>query len=380
MKITDVCTHLLQFRLEHTMGSAAGLYETRDAMLVEVVTDTGLVGWGEAHGWPAAAGTVIDTTLRPMLLGRDSSDINVLWHEMYGKICCYGRKGIAVAAISAIDIALWDILGKDLGMPIYKLLGGGFRQEVEVYSMGLFYYPGETLRDLQLRAEELAKERGFRGVKIKIGVVPWQEDCQRVSAVREAIGKDALLMVDANRAFNASAAIAIGRELSRYDVFWFEEPVPPEDVEGYCAVKAALPMFIAGGECEFTRYGFRRLFDARAVDIVQPETCAAGGITECRRIADMAYTAGVFYVPHMHGSALALAAGLQLVAALPTPSSHLGIHPPQMELDTSANPLREELLVAPIEVSNGKVRVPHGPGLGVEIDRRTVKRYEVVDR
>lgn len=377
MKITDVRTHVLQYRLEHPIGSSYGFFETRQALLVEVVTDTGLVGWGEAHGWPAASAAVIDTALRPMILGRDPTDINVLWHEMYAKTRHYGQKGVAVAAISAIDIALWDILGKDLNLPLYKLLGGCFRAEVQAYATGLFYHLDETLEDLQRRAEELVEGYGFQGVKMKIGGVPLREDSRRVAAVREAIGPDTLLMVDANRAFNASAAILVGRELSRHDLFWFEEPVPPEDIEGYCAVKAALPMLIAGGECEFTRYGFRRLLDARAVDVVQPETCAAGGITECRRIADMAFASGIFYVPHMHGSALALAASLQLVAALPPVSVDTAPHPQLIELDTSPNPLREQLLVQPLQPSNGVLQVPCGPGLGIEINRTMVEQFEI---
>jgi D-galactarolactone cycloisomerase len=212
---------------------------------------------------------------------------------------------------------------------------------------------------------------------MKVGGAPWKEDLKRVETVRAAIGSDALLMVDANRAYNAAAAIAFGRHLADHDVFWFEEPVPPEDIEGYRAVKTALPLFIAGGECEFTQYGFRRLFDAQAVDIVQPEICIAGGISECRKIADQAYTAGVFYVPHMHGSALALAASLQLVASLAPVSSEFGITPPLIELDAMRNPLREDLLVTPLAATNGQLTVPAAPGLGVEVNMETVLRYQV---
>ena len=163
--------------------------------------------------------------------------------------------------------------------------------------------------------------------------------------------------------------------MQEYDLFWFEEPVPPEDIEGYCAVKAALPMFIAGGEAEYTRYGFRRIFQAQAVDVVQPEICAAGGLSECRKIADMAQTAGIFYVPHMHGSALALAANLQLIASLAPVSSPMGPTPPTVELDTMDNPLREELLVEPLAPVNGRLEIPTKPGLGVEVNREAVARF-----
>lgn len=377
MKIQNIRTHLLSYKLENPIASSFGVYEARQALLVEVETDHGLIGWGEAHGLPVAAAAVIEAALRPILLGRNANDISALWHEMYAKTRHYGQKGVVVAAISAIDIALWDILGKALGVPVYTLLGGAFRLEVESYAMGLFYHPGETLNSLQMRAEELVEQGGFGGVKMKVGAVPMREDLRRVAAVREAIGPDTLLMVDANRAYNASAAIIFGRELSRYDVFWFEEPVPPEDIDGYCEVKHALPMLIAGGECEYTYRGFRRLLASRAVDIIQPETCATGGLTECRRISDLAYAEGVFYVPHMHGSALALAVNLHLVAAMPPVSTEVGPHPPQIELDTSKNPLREELLVEPIEPQSGMLKVPEGPGLGIRVNEDVIKKHEI---
>jgi D-galactarolactone cycloisomerase len=241
--------------------------------------------------------------------------------------------------------------------------------------MGLFYHERETIDDLQKRAAGLVAE-GFRGVKMKVGGMAWKEDLERVAAVREAIGVETLLMVDANRAYNSAAAIEMGRRMILHNVFWFEEPVPPEDIEGYRAVRAALPMLIAGGECEYTRYGFHRLLQARAVDVVQPEICATGGLSECRKIADMAYTAGVFYVPHMHGSALALAANLQLVASMAPVSSEFGPKPPTVELDTLKNPLREELLVEPLIPLDGIFTIPMNPGLGVEVNRNVVARLE----
>lgn len=376
MKIEAVNTYLLNYPLEDPIGSSVGVYQERQALLVEIVTDDGIAGWGEASAWPPAARTVIESALKPMLLGRDPLDIAVLWHEMYIKSRHFGQKGVTLGAISGIDIALWDILGKAAGLPVHKLLGGAFRTSAQAYAMGLFYRPGETLEQLQERAANLVGS-GFRGVKMKIGGAPWKEDIARVRAVREAIGPDALLMVDANRAFNAAAAIALGRQLEEFDLFWFEEPVPPEDLEGYAAVKASLSTFVAGGECEFTSYGFRRLLDVGAIDILQPEICIAGGISECRKIADMAHTAGIFYVPHMHGSALALAASLQLVAALAPVSTAYGITPPLIELDTMRNPLREDLLVSPLEPAGGTLAVPTGPGLGIEINRETVARYSI---
>ena len=196
--------------------------------------------------------------------------------------------------------------------------------------------------------------------------------------MREAIGANVALMVDANHAYDAVAAIRLGRMIEPYDIGWFEEPVPPEDIAGHLAVKAALAIPIAGGECESTRYGFRNLLVARALDIVQPDTCAAGGLSECKKIADMAESFGVRYNPHVWGTGIAIAASLQLLAVLPphTPTSLAPIEP-LLEFDRTEHPLRQAVLKQPIEHGNGVVRVPDGPGLGIEIDREALARFAV---
>jgi D-galactarolactone cycloisomerase len=183
-------------------------------------------------------------------------------------------------------------------------------------------------------------------------------------------------MVDANHAYDAVAAIRLGRMIEPHDIGWFEEPVPPEDLAGYRAVKAALSIPIAGGECEFTRFGFRDLFVSSAVDIVQPDTCAAGGLSECKKIADMAEAFGVRYNPHVWGTGIAIAASLQLLAVLPaqTPPSLAPIEP-MLEFDRTEHPIRQAILKQPIEHVGGVVRIPDGPGLGIEIDREALARF-----
>ena len=183
-------------------------------------------------------------------------------------------------------------------------------------------------------------------------------------------------MVDANHAYDAVAAIRLGRRIEELDIGWFEEPVPPEDLAGYRDVKAALAIPVAGGECEFTRFGFRELLTSRAVDIVQPDTCAAGGLSECKKIADMAAAFGVRYNPHVWGTGVALAAALQLLAVLPshTPGSLAPVEP-MLELDRTEHPIRQALLRQPIEHAGGVVRVPEGPGLGIEVDRDALARF-----
>jgi D-galactarolactone cycloisomerase len=183
-------------------------------------------------------------------------------------------------------------------------------------------------------------------------------------------------MVDANHAYDSVAAIRLGRMIERYDIGWFEEPVPPEDVAGYCAVRAALSIPVAGGECEFTRFGFRDLLVSHALDIAQPDTCGAGGLSECKRIADMAEAFGVRYNPHVWGTGIAIAASLQLLAVLPphTPPSLKPIEP-MLEFDRTEHPIRQAILTKPIEHTSGVVRVPDGPGLGIDVDRKALARF-----
>jgi len=212
-------------------------------------------------------------------------------------------------------------------------------------------------------------------VKLKVGF-GIDEDAAMTHAVRDAIGDKALLMVDANHAYDVVAAIRLGRMIERHDISWFEEPVPPEDIAGYRAVKEAIAIPVAGGECEFTRFGFRDLLASRAVDIIQPDTCAAGGLSECRKIADMAEVFGVRYNPHVWGTGIAIAASLQLLAVLPshTPTS-LNPLEPMLEFDRTEHPIRQALLTQPIEHARGRVRVPEGPGLGIEIDRAALAKF-----
>jgi len=214
-------------------------------------------------------------------------------------------------------------------------------------------------------------------MKLKVGFGV-DEDALTTRAVREAIGSKVALMVDANHAFDAVAAIRLGRMIEQYDIGWFEEPVPPEDIAGYRAVKDAIAIPVAGGECEFTRFGFRDILASHAIDIIQPDTCAAGGLSECKKIADMAEAFGVRYNPHVWGTGIAIAASLQLLAVLPsqTPTSLAPLEP-MLEFDRTEHPIRQALLIQPIEHVRGVVRVPDAPGLGIEIDRKALARFKM---
>jgi len=195
--------------------------------------------------------------------------------------------------------------------------------------------------------------------------------------MRRAIGDATGIMVDANHAYDATGAIHLGRRIEGLDILWFEEPVPPEDLAGYRAVKAALEIPIAGGEAEFTRWGFRPLVMERLGDILQPDVCAAGGISECKKIADMANAFGVRVNPHVWGTGVALAASLQLIAPLPHTPPGLHAQEPLLEFDRSEHPIRMAVLAVPIEQHGGWVEIPQGPGLGIEIDRAALARFAV---
>ena len=374
MKITAVRTHVLEAKLSQPFAYSRAWYDTRMAMVVEIETDAGLVGWGECYG-PARMTSAVVKTIAPWLIGQDPLCTDVLWQDIYARLRDHGQKGVVIQGLSGIDIALWDLKGKHFGVPVHRLMGGARRTEVQAYATGLYRAKsGDPLRYLAEEATGYAAE-GFKAVKLKVGFGV-AEDAAVTRAVRAAIGPDVALMVDANHAFDAVAAIRLGRMIEEHDIGWYEEPVPPEDLAGYRAVKAALSIPIAGGECEFTRFGFRDLLVSRAVDIVQPDTCAAGGLSECKKIADMAEAFGVRYNPHVWGTGIAIAASLQLLAILPThtPTSLAPLEP-MLEFDRTEHPIRQALLTQPIEHSRGAVRVPDGPGLGIEIDRKALKRF-----
>jgi D-galactarolactone cycloisomerase len=374
MKITSVRTHILQAPLSQPFAYSRAWYDTRTAMIVEIETDNGLIGWGECYGPARITAAVVDS-VAPWLIGEDPLRTDHLWQMIYARLRDHGQKGVVIQGLSGIDIALWDIKGKHFGVPVHRLLGGPLRTEVKAYATGLYRRKqGDPRKYLAEEAAGYVAE-GFSAVKLKVGFGV-EEDAAMTHAVRDAIGDEVALMVDANHAYDAVAAIRLGRMIERHDIGWFEEPVPPEDIAGHLAVKAAISIPVAGGECEFTRFGFRGLLTAHAVDIVQPDTCAAGGISECKKIADMAEAFGVRYNPHVWGTAIAIAASLQLLAVLPshTPTSLSPIEP-MLEFDRTEHPIRQAILKQPIEHVRGVVRVPDGPGLGIEVDREALRRF-----
>ncbi len=373
MKIAAIETFDLACPLEQPFGWSQGWLDQRSTTLVKVTTDDGLVGWGEG-----AAASLIDGLLAPLLIGQDPMDRAGLWERMFHALYNGNNAvGLAGSALSALDIALWDLAGKATGLPVCALLGGKVRDKVAVYATGLYYTEGE-FPDRLLDEARGYVAAGFKGMKTKVGGLSIAEDVARVRALRDAIGPDIHLMVDANEAYNATTAIRLGQQLADLDLVWFEEPVNAQDLDAYLEVKAALPMAIAGGENLRTRYEFKPYLTRRAYDIVQPDIMHCGGITEMQRICAMANACGIQVNPHVWGSPVMIAATLHLAATLPPCPPARNAQPymqePVMEFDRTPSAIRQELCAVPFDQEDSFVRVPTGPGLGIEVDEGVVER------
>jgi L-alanine-DL-glutamate epimerase-like enolase superfamily enzyme len=389
MIITSVTTTSLRYRRETPMADALNFIPERQSLLVHVHTDEGLTGVGESayFGGPIdSTRTVIEAELTPLLIGEDATAVERIWSKMFHRSMQHGRRGLLLAAMSGIDIALWDIKGKLLNAPIYELLGT-YRTCLPAYASGGFYMSGQSPEVLADEAQSYI-ERGFKGVKIKVGRSPsvplnplaliddgfcfhtFSEDMERVRAVRDRIGSEFQLMVDANSGWDVGTALRALRILSELNVTWLEEPLFPEDVAGSARLVEAGLVPIAGYETVQSRFGFADLVNGRAVDIVQPDVTWSGGITECRRIAAFASCHNLACVPHSFGSAIALAANAHLLASLPN-----GLI---LEVDQTPNALRDELLEQTLRVKpDGHITVPSGPGLGVQLNEDTIARYRI---
>ena len=387
MKIADIRTIALAYKCDPPYASASGVQARRGALLVEVECDDGIVGIGEAGPGGGSTATCIEKDLKPLLVGEDPLMIEGLWQKMFIRTRQYGRRGIAMNAISGIDIALWDIAGKVARLPVYKLLGAA-RDRVEAYASGGFYQEGKGIDALAGEAEGY-RARGFKGMKMKIGRNPstgthlrqWignagfcevdpSEDIARVAAVRKALGREAKLMVDVNCAWSPDFAIAMGRAMEPYNLYWIEEPVATDDIDGSARVADALAAPIAGYETELGLYGFRELITRGAVDIVQPDIAWTGGFSEGKRNAAFAQAHHRMVAPHSFGSAVLLMASLHYAASIPN-----GL---VLEWDQNPNALRSELLKEALRLQgDSTVKVPDRPGLGIELDRSAIDKYRV---
>lgn len=355
-------------------GSARGTVEQRTSTLVRVESTTGTVGWGEAFGPPRTLATLVSELLSDVVVGMDPFEVESLCERNYAGLYHFGSSGLIQSAISGIDVALWDLLGRELGRPVAQLLGGFERTSVTPYASTM--YVTDWGEDPAAPVEQAAAE-GFTAAKIKIGRNA-EDDVERVRTAREVLGEDATLMVDFNGNYRPEQAIRVARELEPFDVYWLEEPVPPENHSGYRQVSEAVDVPVAAGEAAYARFDFEELIRDRTVDIAQPDVCKCGGLSEARFIGKLATMENVHVSPHVWTGAVGVAASLQFAATLPTyPHSTNVPEPFYFEFDRAENGLREELLVDPFDPTGGSLDVPDGPGLGVELDHDAVEEYRI---
>lgn len=387
MKITAIKAAWLQVPIPEDQASVSdfGRNISFNTTLVQVETDEGLIGYGEAKATVGSLGNqralvaTVEQELAPFLIGQDPRDVARLWELMYNGTRAHyalsrgrvfpilGRRGITLSAISGIDMALWDILGRSLNAPIYKLLGGKCRDRLPAYASGGW----AKERGIGDELMGYLKKGGFKAVKMRVGAMDGDvmTSVRRVRAARDALGDGVEIMVDAHGTYSVTEAKRFCREAAEYHLSWFEEPVTADNKRGCAEVRACTDIPIAAGESEFTRFDFRDLVDLRAVDIFQPDLAICGGITEGMRIAALAESYQIGLAPHLWGGALMFAAGLQICAV--SPSAFI------IEYSLLPNPLQRELAVDPITVENGQVTIPDRPGLGVTINREFVKEYTV---
>lgn len=387
MKITDVKATWLRYPIPEDKQHVSdfGRLTTFDMTLVEVVTDEGISGFGEAKAQVGSASdnhallAVITKELKPLLVGRDPRQISALWEEMYNGVRAHyalsrgrgfpvlGRRGLTISAMSGIDMALWDILGKSLGVPVYQLLGGKCREALPAYASGGW----ADAKGIGAQLQSYIDRGGFRAVKMRVGVMDGDVNtsAERVQAAREFLGPEVRIMVDAHGTFSVREAQRFAHKVEDCDLTWFEEPVNADDKAGLAEVRASTDIPIATGESEFTRFDFRDLITLGAVDIVQPDLAIMGGITEAVRIAALASAFQLTVAPHLWGSALLFYSGLQLAAA--TPNCTI------LEYSLGFNPMLHELAVEPPVVREGWMYIPDRPGLGVTINPEFVQKYQV---
>jgi len=390
MKIKEIRTRVVRWRGKtvplppHFCTNPMDLLELPEAsmqtftfhgwLVVEIFTDDGLVGIGNAALAPQVTKQVIDLYLKPLLIGRDPWDTEFLWQNMFRKTMAFGRKGIGMAAISAVDIALWDILGKSAKQPVYRLLGGRTKPRIPVYASRLY---SVELSELEAEAKRYKKD-GYKAMKLRFGWGPtdgaagMQHNLALVRTVREAIGDGIDVMADAYMGWTLDYAKRMLPLLEPFNLRWLEEPVIPDDVHGYAELKSLGRIPIAGGEHEFTAYGFRDLLEARALDYIQFDTNRVGGITQARKIAAMAEAYSVPVIPHagqMHNYHV-------VMASLNSPMAE---YFPVVDVEVG-NELFWYIFNGEPKAKDGFIDLDENlPGLGLTINETALEKFEVIE-
>lgn len=371
-KITRVETFHLRTNLKKPFGVSVSvpLDKTRSTLLVKIETDTGHTGWGETAPVSGARGAI--EQMAPRLIGQNPLDYRILWRSLWG--ANFGHP----LAVGGLDIALNDLRGKVLGLPVAELFGGRFREKVPAYASAMNYVEGEEPESLFPREAERLVQEGYRALKMRLGRYPVAREANVARAVRKVVGPDVRLMVDGNAAYTLGSAMRMGEVLHELQFDFFEEPLPQSPkYAGYEELREKLPLPLAGGEGLDTRATAKELIDRGAFHIIQPDISLCGGIGETLFIAEMAALSGIPCIPHCWGSAILIAATTHLVSLLPEPHWGFPTDSPMVEYDQSENPWRLEIAANPLVPEDGFLTVPEAPGLGLEIREDVIRQYAI---
>jgi len=373
--IECIRTYRLQHALEEPFGFSQWHYETRSALLVEVVDDSGAVGWGECYGPAEVTQCAIASFYAPLLVGWDPLRNEAAWQHCWRASLDFARKGVMMGAMSGLDMALLDLKGKLLGLSASELMGGRVRKSVPCYATGMYFRKEPEPRLLETILAEAAQyvDQGFKALKIKIGK-NMAFDKELIAAMRRA-SPNVRLMADSNHAYDVPEALEIGRVLDAHEYAWFEEPLSPQCGDRFRDLAGKLNTPIATGECEQTRWGFRELLSHGGVHIAQPDLAYCGGPTEALKIRAIASSRGVNVLPHVWGTMLNLAAATHFLATTCVEPGRAEPAEPLLEADRTANPMRDEMYAERLEIVRGVAQVPVAPGLGVEPDRKAMEQF-----
>ena len=351
---------------QHRFQYGGGACDARLTTLIFVHTECGAVGVGSVYSYPALVYLIVREQLAPLLLGEDPTQVEALWEKMYALTRWYGRKGVALSALGGVDMALWDLRGQAAGKPVWALLGGETGR-CPAYASGLLWK-----EDVQELADEAAGyiDSGFRRVKMRLARSE-EYDRAAVQAVRGAIGADNDVIIDASMRYHLDLARRMGSFLAEQNAFWYEEPFAPENIDDFVALHGSVNVPLAAGENEFGLQGFRELIRAGAVDIVQPDACRCGGISEVWRVARLAAQHGLRFATHSWSDAVAIVANAHVVSAMPNGIS--------VEIDRMHNPFVDDLLQRPLTVVDGEITLGDRPGLGIEVNQAVIERTRLAD-
>jgi len=366
MKISDIKVLSLEVPMEEAYKIANVKFDNAYVTIIKVITDNGITGIGEciARISPKITESIVKDFFTPILIGRDPLEFEALWQDMYYIMRGRGHsRGFFIEAIAGVDIAIWDIIGKYHQLPIATLLGGSSNKEIEVYASSLMH---KDINILEKEAESLV-DQGYKAIKLKIGL-GIEQDISNIARIRKVIGYDIKLMVDANSYYKAFEAIELSEKMKDYDIYWFEEPVPTDDIHGYERINKTISIPVAAGESEFTVFGFRDLLERDALDIVQPNVARAGGFTECKKITQLAYAYNKYYAPQTGmSSGICIIASMHLAAAVPNflKFEYMYLNNPLLHIFTEPIP----------EPKNSICKLSEKPGLGYELDNDKIKKY-----